>query len=108
MPRPVLASVATGLRSVSRSVTRPCVVTSLTSAAESDSPIGSPSAIGRDDLKRERFAVEVDVAGGAQADLEPADRQHDAWHRPPRCPGAAGRPARAPCSSAKPSVANSK
>ena len=51
--------------------------TSLTSAAESDWPTGSPWASARVDLKRERLAVEVDVARRAQADAEPPDRQHD-------------------------------
>ena len=36
--------------------------------------------VGGDDLDRERFAVEVDVAGGAQADLEAPDRQPDRRH----------------------------
>ena len=37
--------------------------------------------IGRDDLELERLAVEIDVARGAQGDLEPADRQHDRGRR---------------------------
>ena len=47
--------------------------------------------VGRDDLERERFAVEVDVAGGAQADLEAPDREPDRRRLRPRYPAAAAR-----------------
>ncbi len=58
-------------------MTRPAVVDLLDQRGRERLAGRLALGVGRDDLERERLAVEIDVAGRAQADLEAADRQHD-------------------------------